>query len=120
MFVAACKEGRKPEVQQVKSAVIAWFEWARRQRIVIAMSGEVVYTPDGEAVALAEMMRPFPVGSDAISEGDNCTVGSMAKDDVQRKSDPKVQYFSQNKRVKKFWQKWQNNQYISLELTRNF
>jgi hypothetical protein len=25
------------------------------------MSGEVVYTPDGEAVVLAEMMRRFPI-----------------------------------------------------------
>ncbi|MBD2459300.1 hypothetical protein H6G80_35385 [Nostoc sp. FACHB-87] len=61
VFVAACKEGRKPEAQQVKSGVVAWFEWARKQRIVIAMSGEVVYTPEGEAVALADMMRRFPV-----------------------------------------------------------
>ncbi|MFN6565797.1 hypothetical protein [Dendronalium sp. ChiSLP03b] len=44
VFVAACKEGRKPESAQAKSAVKDWFEWARRQRIVIAMSGEVVYT----------------------------------------------------------------------------
>jgi len=62
VFVAACKEGRKPEAQQAKSAVVAWFEWARRQRIVIAMSGDVVYTPDGEAVAVADMMRRFGVG----------------------------------------------------------
>ncbi|MDZ8262977.1 hypothetical protein [Nostoc sp. ChiQUE01b] len=62
VFVAACKEGRKPEVQQAKSGAIAWFEWARKQQIVIAMSGEVVYTPDGEAVAVAEMMRRCPVG----------------------------------------------------------
>ncbi|WP_414573112.1 hypothetical protein [Nostoc sp. CCY 9925] len=62
VFVVACKEGRKPEVQQAKSVVVAWFEWGRKQRIVIAMSGEVVYTPDGEAVALAEMMRRCPVG----------------------------------------------------------
>ncbi|MBD2616209.1 hypothetical protein H6G94_34040 [Nostoc punctiforme FACHB-252] len=61
VFVAACKEGRKPETQQAKSAVKEWFEWARRQRIVIAMSGEVVYTADGEAVALAEMMRRCPM-----------------------------------------------------------
>ncbi|MBD2491360.1 hypothetical protein [Aulosira sp. FACHB-615] len=61
VFVAACKEGRKPEAQQAKSAVKVWFEWARRQRIVIAMSGEIVYTPDGEAVAVAEMMRRCPV-----------------------------------------------------------
>ncbi|BAT56605.1 hypothetical protein NOS3756_56170 (plasmid) [Nostoc sp. NIES-3756] len=62
VFVAACKEGRKPESAQAKSEVTAWFEWARKNRIVIAMSGEVVYTPDGEAVALAEMMRRYPVG----------------------------------------------------------
>ncbi|BAT56826.1 hypothetical protein NOS3756_58380 (plasmid) [Nostoc sp. NIES-3756] len=61
VFVAACREGRKPETQQAKSGVIAWFEWARENRIVIAMSGEVVYTPDGEAVALSEMMRRFPL-----------------------------------------------------------
>ncbi|MFN6568744.1 hypothetical protein [Dendronalium sp. ChiSLP03b] len=35
---------------------------ARRKRIVLAMSGGVVYTPDGEAVELQEMMRRFPVG----------------------------------------------------------
>jgi hypothetical protein len=62
VFVAACKDGRKPESAQVKSDAIAWFEWARKNRIVIAMSGEAVYTPDGEAVTLAEMMRRFPVG----------------------------------------------------------
>ncbi|AUB42451.1 Replication protein O [Nostoc flagelliforme CCNUN1] len=55
VFVAACKEGRKVESAQVKSAAfvadvgaaIAWFEWARKERIVIAMSGETVYTLDG-------------------------------------------------------------------------
>jgi hypothetical protein len=62
VFVAACKEGRKPETQQAKSTVIAWFEWARKNRIAIAMSGEDVYTAEGEAVALVEMMRRFPVG----------------------------------------------------------
>ena len=64
VFVAACKEGRKPESAQAKSGVMAWFEWARRERIVIAMSGEVVYTADGEAVELAEMMRRFGVESE--------------------------------------------------------
>ncbi|BAY41498.1 hypothetical protein NIES2111_58940 (plasmid) [Nostoc sp. NIES-2111] len=61
VFVAACREGRKPESAQVKSGVKEWFEWARKNRIVIAMSGEVVYTQDGEAVNLQEMMRRFPV-----------------------------------------------------------
>ncbi len=61
VFVAACKEGQKPESAQAKSEAIAWFNWARKNRIVIAMSGEVVYTPDGEAVAVAEMMRRYPM-----------------------------------------------------------
>jgi hypothetical protein len=61
VFVAACKEGRKPEAQQANRSAIAWFEWARKQQIVIAMSGEVVYTPDGEAAALTEMIRRYPV-----------------------------------------------------------
>lgn len=29
VFVTACKQGRKPEIQQAKSAAIAWFEWVR-------------------------------------------------------------------------------------------
>ncbi|MHC5917422.1 MAG: hypothetical protein ACYTXE_42045 [Nostoc sp.] len=61
VFVAACKEGRKPESTQVKSAVKDWFECARRQRIVIAMSGSVIFTPEGEAVVLQEMMRRYPM-----------------------------------------------------------
>ncbi|MFN6564293.1 MAG: hypothetical protein RMY28_031495 [Nostoc sp. ChiSLP01] len=61
VFVAACKEGRKPEAQQANRSAIAWFEWARKQRIVIAMSGETVYTPDGEPIGLHEMMRRYPV-----------------------------------------------------------
>ncbi|MBD2534361.1 hypothetical protein H6G97_34550 [Nostoc flagelliforme FACHB-838] len=55
------KGGNRRETQQAKSSVVAWFEWARRERIAIAMSGEVVYTPRGEGVAVAEMMRRFPV-----------------------------------------------------------
>ncbi|WP_255325157.1 MULTISPECIES: hypothetical protein [unclassified Tolypothrix] len=38
-----------------------WFEWARKQRIVIAMFGSVVFTPDGDAVEVQEMMRRYPV-----------------------------------------------------------
>ncbi|QSJ21164.1 hypothetical protein JYQ62_29940 [Nostoc sp. UHCC 0702] len=30
-----------------------WFEWARKQRIVIAMSGGVVYTVEGGSNAIA-------------------------------------------------------------------
>ncbi|MEJ1934977.1 hypothetical protein WDZ92_32675 [Nostoc sp. NIES-2111] len=67
MFVAACKEGRKPESAQVKSAVKNWFEWARKERIVIAMSGEVVYTLDGEKLKMAEQLRENP-GNDFLME----------------------------------------------------
>ncbi|MBD2458769.1 hypothetical protein H6G80_32505 [Nostoc sp. FACHB-87] len=57
----SCKSGAKGK-NTVAADVSAWFEWARRQRIVLAMSGNVVYTPDGEAVELREMMRRFPGG----------------------------------------------------------
>ncbi|MBG1261954.1 hypothetical protein F8S20_24125 [Nostoc sp. BAE] len=59
--MAACKEGRKPEAQQAKSATIAPFKWARRQRIVIALSGKTVYTPQGKAVELQKMIRRYPM-----------------------------------------------------------
>ncbi|WP_242072239.1 ArsR family transcriptional regulator [Nostoc sp. FACHB-110] len=62
LFINSCKSGAKGK-NTVTADVSAWFEWARRQRIVLAMSGGVVYTVDGEAVALAEMMRRFPVGN---------------------------------------------------------
>jgi hypothetical protein len=61
IFVVACKEGRKPETQQAKSGLVAWFEWARKERIVIAMSGDTVYTADGEAVEIGKMMRLYPL-----------------------------------------------------------
>ncbi|MBD6620043.1 hypothetical protein FNW02_30665 [Komarekiella sp. 'clone 1'] len=61
VFVAACKEARKPEVAQVVSDTIAWFEWARKERIVLAMSGGVIYTPSSEAVEMREMMRRYPI-----------------------------------------------------------
>ncbi|MGB3653115.1 MAG: hypothetical protein WBA41_18110 [Rivularia sp. (in: cyanobacteria)] len=38
-----------------------WFEWARKERIVIAISGGVVYTPEGEVVQVDEMMRRCPL-----------------------------------------------------------
>lgn len=59
VFVAACNEGRKPETQQAKSSVIAWFEWARRERIVIAMSGGDVYMPKGEVISIEEMIQRY-------------------------------------------------------------
>ncbi|MBW4617171.1 MAG: hypothetical protein KME21_28830 [Desmonostoc vinosum HA7617-LM4] len=56
----SCKSGAKGK-NAVTTDVSAWFEWARKERIVLAMSGRVVYTPEGEAVELAEMMLRFPV-----------------------------------------------------------
>jgi len=60
LFINSCKSGAKGK-NTVTGDVSAWFDWARKQRIVLAMSGGVVYTVDGEAVELAEMMRRFPV-----------------------------------------------------------
>ncbi|MBD2492104.1 hypothetical protein H6G77_31990 [Aulosira sp. FACHB-615] len=57
----SCKSGAKGK-NTVTADVSAWFEWARRQRIVLAMSGNLVYTVNGEAVELGEMMRRFPGG----------------------------------------------------------
>ncbi|BAY29289.1 hypothetical protein NIES2107_11300 [Nostoc carneum NIES-2107] len=59
VFIAACKEGKKPQ-NTATADVIAWYEWAKRQRIVAAMSGNVVYTPSGEPVDLQQMMRQYP------------------------------------------------------------
>jgi len=60
LFINSCKSGAKGK-NTVTADVSAWFEWARKQRIVLGMSGGVVYTPDGEAVELLSMMRRFPI-----------------------------------------------------------
>ncbi|MBD2683569.1 hypothetical protein H6H03_39705 [Nostoc paludosum FACHB-159] len=62
----SCKSGAKGK-NTVTADVSAWFEWARKQRIVLGMSGGVVYTPDGEPVELREMMRRFPVEAKVFS-----------------------------------------------------
>jgi hypothetical protein len=59
LFINSCKSGEKPK-NTVDAGVKAWFEWARRERLVLAMSGGVVYTPDGEAVEIGEMMKRYP------------------------------------------------------------
>ena len=60
LFLASCKNGEKAK-NAVTTEVSDWFEWARRERIVIAMSSGVVYTSDGEAVKIEEMMRRYPM-----------------------------------------------------------
>jgi hypothetical protein len=57
--INSCKSGEKPK-NTVNSDVSAWFEWARRERIVLAMSGGVVYKVDGQAMEIGEMMRQYP------------------------------------------------------------
>ncbi|NJO60352.1 MAG: hypothetical protein HC836_19395 [Richelia sp. RM2_1_2] len=57
--MATCKNGEKPK-NTVTNDVSVWFEWARKERIVLAMSGGVAYTPDGEAVEIKEMMQRCP------------------------------------------------------------
>jgi hypothetical protein len=61
LFIASCKKGVKPEKSQVSNEVNEWFNWARARRIVLAMSQGFVYTPEGEAVKLEEMMRQYPM-----------------------------------------------------------
>ncbi|MEM9924362.1 MAG: helix-turn-helix domain-containing protein [Cyanobacteria bacterium P01_D01_bin.50] len=60
LFIASCKNGDKPK-NTPTSEVSDWFKWARKERIVIAMSSGVVYTPDGEAVKIEEIMRRYPM-----------------------------------------------------------
>ncbi|BAY26470.1 hypothetical protein NIES2100_62860 [Calothrix sp. NIES-2100] len=68
LFINSCKSGAKGK-NVVTSDVSAWFEWARRERIAfpegvaagIAMSQGLVYTHNGDAVELQEMMRRYPL-----------------------------------------------------------
>ncbi len=60
LFIATCKNGEKPK-NTADEDVSVWFEWARKERLVLAMSSGVVYTPDGQAVRCAEMMRQYPL-----------------------------------------------------------
>jgi len=61
LFIASCKKGLKAQKQVLDNGVKEWFEWARNKRLVIAMSGEIAYTPDGETVRLSEMMYLYPM-----------------------------------------------------------
>jgi len=61
LFIASCKKGAKPENPVVDNTVNEWFNWARGRRIVLAMSGDVAYTPDGEPVSLRKMMELHPM-----------------------------------------------------------
>ena len=60
LFINSCKNGEKPK-NTLTSDVSVWFEWARKERIVIAMSEGVVYTPEGEVVRIEEMMQRCPL-----------------------------------------------------------
>ena len=60
LFIASCKSGAKAQ-KLAESGVNEWFTWARSRRIVIAMSGEIAYTPDGEPVSLREIMELHPI-----------------------------------------------------------
>ncbi|BAZ37568.1 hypothetical protein NIES4101_34910 [Calothrix sp. NIES-4101] len=60
LFINSCKSGEKPK-NTVDADVKTWFEWARKERIVLAMSGGFVYTPDGKAVKISEIMQEHPI-----------------------------------------------------------
>jgi len=61
LFINSCKKGIKPQKSQVSNDVSEWFNWARKQRIVIAMTGGTAYTPEGEPVSIREMMELYPM-----------------------------------------------------------
>jgi hypothetical protein len=60
LFINSCKNGEKPK-KTVNSDVSVWFEWARKERIVLAMSEGLVYTPDGEVVEIDRIMQQYPI-----------------------------------------------------------
>ncbi|MEH1777078.1 helix-turn-helix domain-containing protein [Nostoc sp.] len=61
LFINSCKSGIKAKTA-VTSDVSAWFEWARRRGIVLAMQGgKWAYLPDGSQAGLEEMMRRYPM-----------------------------------------------------------
>ncbi|BAZ40565.1 hypothetical protein NIES4101_65260 [Calothrix sp. NIES-4101] len=60
LFINSCKSGEKPK-NTVDAEVKDWFESLRRERIAIAMSAGFVYTSEGEAVEIGEMMRRYPM-----------------------------------------------------------
>jgi hypothetical protein len=61
LFIASCKKGVKPQKMQANNEVNEWFTWARKQRIVLAMSQGYVYTPEEKAVKIDEMMSLYPM-----------------------------------------------------------
>jgi len=61
LFIASCKKGVKAEKPVVDNTVNEWFTWARKQRIVIAMTGNTAHTPDAEPVSLQEIIALYPV-----------------------------------------------------------
>ncbi|MDM9583071.1 hypothetical protein [Nostoc sp. GT001] len=62
LFINSCKSGVKAKTT-VTTDVSDWFNWARKQGIVLAMTGgQWAYLPDGSQASLEEMMRNYPMG----------------------------------------------------------
>jgi hypothetical protein len=62
LFIKSCKEGLKPIKALVDTTITEWFNWAYKNRIVIAMTGgHTAFTPDGVPVSLQEMMELYPM-----------------------------------------------------------
>ena len=62
LFIKSCKEGLKPIKSLVDTTITEWFNWAYKNRIVIAMTGgHTAFTPDGVPVSLQEMMELYPM-----------------------------------------------------------
>jgi hypothetical protein len=62
LFIKSCKEGLKPIKALVDTTITEWFNWAYKNRIVIAMTGgHTAFTPDGVPVSLKQMMELYPM-----------------------------------------------------------
>lgn len=61
LFINSCKKGMKPQKQSISDEINRWFSWARGKRIVLAMTDGLVYTAEGEAMKIEEMMNLYPM-----------------------------------------------------------
>ncbi len=62
LFIKSCREGSKPIKALLDTSITEWYNWAYKNRIVIAMTGgHMAFTPDGVPVSLQEMMELYPM-----------------------------------------------------------
>ncbi|MBW4500780.1 MAG: hypothetical protein KME57_14760 [Scytonema hyalinum WJT4-NPBG1] len=65
VFVAACKNGKKTEKMAVTTGFNEWYEWAYKQRLVLAstaINGEHrVMLPSQEWIPATKAMQLYPI-----------------------------------------------------------